>query len=185
MHAYVDESHYAGPPSFYLLAAVLVDEESIDRAREAVRALQVHKRRVHWHREEPAGRVRLASAVAAIGLPATVVIGTPVRPEKQERARRHCLGQLVWILGGCGVTTVCLESRGALRDVNDRLALAGFRGSGVLDPSLYVNHAVADAEPLLWAADIVAGAASEAERGESRYLAALAEAVLLHRFPLK
>jgi hypothetical protein len=182
VHAYVDESHYAGPPSFYLLAAVLVDEESIDRAREAMRGLRVGNGRVHWHRESPRRRRWLSVSVAELGLPTIVVIGTPVDLRKQERARRQCLEQLLWHLAEEGVSRCCLESRGRERDGSDRLAFAAFRGTGVLGRGLHVQHGLPGPEPLLWVADVVAGAATEAEHGDARFLMNLGDRLTLYRF---
>lgn len=182
MHAYVDESHYAGPPSFYLLAAVLVDDASIDRLRDAVRDLQVRKRRIHWHREEPAGRARLASALGDLGLPYLAVVGSPVHQAKQERARRQCLEQLLWHLAAMGVRLVDLESRGRTRDQNDNRAIDAFRGSGALSPSVYVRHTAPDVDPMLWTADVLAGAVSEATRGEPRYQDWVGPHLTVHRF---
>ena len=182
LHAYVDESHFAGPPSFYLLAAVLVDSDAAPDVRAALVGLLAGKDRVHWHVEGPARRLLLSAAVARLELRAAVVIGTPVDHRRQERARRQCLAQLIWQLGECRTERICLESRGPAGDGHDRRALDGFRAAGILRSGLYAEHAVPRREPILWASDVVAGATAEAERGDPGYLELLADVVRVHRF---
>lgn len=62
MHAHVDESHR---PGLYVLAAALLEEETLPLARTALEGLRVGRSdRLHWRNESPARRLVIASTVA-------------------------------------------------------------------------------------------------------------------------
>lgn len=54
--------------------------------------------RLHWVAESAKRRDLIAETVAALGVVAIVVVGSPVHRQKQERARRCCLERLLYEL---------------------------------------------------------------------------------------
>jgi hypothetical protein len=111
--AYVDESHYAEPPGFYLLAAALFAGPAAAAARatmqELTRALRVN--RVHWHDLDAKRRDIALAGVTRLSFTAVAVVGSPMAA-RQERARRQCLGRLLWETGDVGPRWRC-SSRAA------------------------------------------------------------------------
>jgi hypothetical protein len=180
--AYADESHHAGPPGFYLLAAAVFDDPGAVRARAAMRDLAdvLGVTRVHWHALDHKRRELAMAVVAGLDFRAVVVVGSPVG-RNQERARRKCLGTLRWELGQAGVTVTVLESRGQRLDILDLEAVDGFRKALVVPEEQRVEFEVPTPEPLLWVADAIAGAVASAERRPSRHLDSLRNRVELHR----
>ncbi|MBB5789304.1 hypothetical protein [Jiangella mangrovi] len=168
--AYVDES-IRTDDGVYVLAAVALDAADGESVRDAVCTLLPTRGgpRFHWRDERRASRLAAAALVAAQPALLVVVIGTPVQPDRQERARRHCLGALLFELATAGVDEVWLESRNQVSDRRDLDVIGGFRVRGMLPPELRIGHARPGEEPLLWAADIVAGAISAAEGHEGAY----------------
>lgn len=166
--AYVDESIRA-VDRLYILAAAVLDEAHQADAREEARTLALRGLPFHWRLEKEPRRAKAVGVVA--GLPALhlVVVGAPLDPARQERARRHCLEQLLFQLDGAGVGRVWLETRTASLNSRDIAAVRAFRARRVIHHDIRVDHAYPSAEPLLWIPDIVAGAVSAAARGESTY----------------
>ncbi|SEE80346.1 hypothetical protein [Jiangella alba] len=182
--AYVDES-IRTDDGVYVLAAVALDRADAAAVRAAVRALEPRPgRRFHWRDRLPAARHSAAGLLAGLPTLAIAVVGAPVNPRRQERARRHCLGALLFELADAGVDEVCLESRNPVADRRDLDVVGGFRVRGVVPPTLRVAHARAGDEPLLWAADIVAGAICAAEGKEPAYREAVAAILTEHRIGL-
>ncbi|RIQ20816.1 hypothetical protein [Jiangella rhizosphaerae] len=167
--AYADESIRVDD-GVYVLAAVALDRADAGRVRAAVRALEPRPgRRFHWRDKEPFERRDAAGVLAALPILPVVVVGAPVDPRRQERARRHCLQTLLFELATAGVDEVWLETRNPIADRRDLDVVVGFRSRGVLPSALHVGHARPGEEPLLWLADILAGATSAAEGREAAY----------------
>ena len=96
-------------------------------------------------------------------MPAThlfVVVGA-VGGRRQERARRRLLGRLLWELDQRQVSRLTLESRHVERDRHDQEAIGAFRNHGLLSRNLTVGFGQPRDEPMLWLADIVAGAVGD------------------------
>jgi hypothetical protein len=181
-YAYVDESHYAEPPGFYLLAAALFDGPAAAAARatmqELTRVLRVN--RVHWHDLDAKRRDIALACVTRLSFTAVAVVGSPMAA-RQERARRQCLGRLLWETGRRGTSVAMFESRGPRRDPHDVRVIDGFRRAHTVPTTLSVAHAPAAAEPLLWVADVLAGVVAARERGGA---AEFGRAVEVHRITL-
>jgi hypothetical protein len=107
------------------------------------------------------------------------VVATPVRERRWERARRRCLVRLVWEVAERGADGLVLERRESRQDAADRRVLAAtVRGR------MRYAFAVPTDEPLLWIADVIAGAAGIAiGDGDTRYLDLLGERVVLVTLP--
>ncbi|HEV7655910.1 MAG TPA: hypothetical protein VGP36_14425 [Mycobacteriales bacterium] len=124
---------------------------------------------MHWHRESPVRRAELALAVADLNCDSVVIVGTPVDPRRQDRARRQCLERLLWDLRTRSVGLVRAESRGPERDRADTTALAGFRRKNVMPAGMRFEHGLPAQDRCLWLPDTVAGAILADLRGDSRY----------------
>jgi uncharacterized membrane protein len=175
--AWVDESiHVSATVPTYVLAAVIADPSGCDPIREGLRTLVRRPRqRIHWRNEEPADRLQAVSLIADAGLDHIVVVASPLNPRKQERARRKCMEQLAFhFTTEPGLAIAYLESRTASLNRADEAMFAALRGSQVIDSSLRFEFALPSLDPMLWAADVVAGAVAASYRDEPAYRQALA-----------
>lgn len=114
----------------------------------------------------------------------TVVIGAPIDPRRQERARRKCLEALLFYLQDAGVVRLWLESRNDAANRRDIAAVTAARAKQIIQYGLLVDRALPSEEPLLWMADLVAGAVSAAESGEPIYRELLVPMLTEHRIDL-
>jgi hypothetical protein len=180
LHSWVDESmHLLDDGSgWYILAAVVCDPVAAAASRDTLRSLLLRRQpRLHWHTEDGLRRTKLAEAVAALDVKAVVVLGSPLVKSKQERARRICMERLFPELVDRGVTRVWFESRTDKLNARDRDQVAAMRGAKWIDGSLRVDVALPLQEPMLWAADIVAGAVGAARVHGVSYLDAMQDRV--------
>lgn len=108
------KQQYGAADGMYLLAAVVGDPTMCEPARDALREL-VRKRggRLHWRQEEGPRRAKIAAAIGTQDL-ACIVVGVPIAPRRQERARRKCMERLLFELERIGVSHVWLETRSTL-----------------------------------------------------------------------
>ena len=169
LHAWVDESmkQQSGQmEGMYLLAAVVGDPATCEPARDALREL-VRKQggRLHWRQEEAPRRAKIAAAIGTQDLACIVVVGVPIAPRRQERARRKCMERLLFELERIGVSHVWLEARSTLLNRRDVELVDALRANGALVTRTRVEHSLPDDEPMLWAADAVAGAVARARQG--------------------
>ena len=151
--AYVDESIH-DDHGLYVLAAVLTGSHIRERAQDALRAVLPADRLPHWHIEDEATRAKLVSAVAGLPVEARVYGCRFDHPRRAEAARARAL---TWFLSELDVTldALILDRRQASQDAKDRRILASrLRDS----PRTSYSHVPSASEPLLWVADIVAGA---------------------------
>jgi hypothetical protein len=173
--AYVDESVRLTGDGRYVLAAVTVPPARAAEVRAAlVSSLRRGQRRFHWHDENAPGRLAMAGLVASLALDAVVVTVTPVTTRDAERARRRCLRRLLWELDQRGVREVLFESR-QRRDAKDRAVLGHLHRSGWAGAELRYAFTPPQQEPLLWVADVVAGAVAAAGDGDGSFLALLGD----------
>jgi len=169
--AFVDES-YAQLTSHYLMAAVVLDDTTSQGVSDLARGL---RRRAsgafHWRHELDASRRTMLDLIALVSDAQVVVVSKPVPGRRQERARARCteslLGQLQALLPS--VRDVVFESRGHLLDQREAQRIEGMRGQGRTDPELRYAFDT-KAQPLLWLADAVAGAATSDLTASTRYL---------------
>jgi hypothetical protein len=184
VRAYVDESLRLTGAGWYVLAAVVVPGARADDVRTALRAGPPGgRRRYHWHDEDARSREAMAARIGALRLDAVVVVTTPVTPRRSERARRHCLLRLLWELEQRGVGDVLLESRRE-RDVTDREVIGHGHRSGHVSAALRHEFGRPKDEPLLWLADVVAGAVARAvAEDDPTYLDLLDERIVVLAVP--
>jgi hypothetical protein len=161
--AFVDESFRLGGEGLYLLAAVTVPEAGRDAARAAMQDLLLpRQKRIHWRDERADRRRRLVEQVTALGSVHLVVVVRGVSPHAQERARRRCLARLLWELDRRSVREVTFEARQPRLNASDLVVVRGLRLAGQVSSQLRLAFERPSVEPLLWVADVVAGAASAA-----------------------
>lgn len=167
--AWVDESVHSAASMrqpVYLLAAAVADPGSCDPTRDALRALLLPKaRRLHWRDESSTRRQMIADLIAEQDLLHTVVIGTPVDPRRQERARRLCMERLFFEMARLGVDRIWLESRTQSLNAQDRATIDAVRGKKLLPAHTFVDFARPREEPMLWIPDAVAGAIGAHRKG--------------------
>lgn len=179
LRAFGDESiRTSAAGSFYVLAAAVIPADRCVPVRDALRSLLLRRQtRLHWRDEDRPRRGKIASAVAAARVESLVVIGAPVQPRRQERARRKVLVGLLWQLDQRQVEHLLLESRQPEQDARDLTAVGEFRNARRVGRRLRVDHAGALDEPLLWAADAVAGTVGESRCGDAEWLGLLGSLV--------
>lgn len=166
---------------FYILAAAVIpDEDAQQHAREEMLRLQARhvSTKLHWTKADAAQRGELARAVAALDGLHVVAVGAPVRPRKQERARAQCLNLLVCELHGFGVGHLYMEARDQVLNLRDVTTVQQARYALPKDATFRLDHLYGAAEPLLWIADIVAGAVRAEKLGDGRYREILGERVV-------
>jgi hypothetical protein len=177
VRAYLDESFRLEGSGLYVLAAVVVPPVRAEAVRAALRGDRP-RRRYHWHDEMADSRAAMAERIRALGLDAVAVATTPVEPKRTERARRLCLLRLLWELGERGVPDVLIESR-QRRDKHDRHVIGYAQRAGQVANDLRYRFEPPLEEPLLWLADVVAGATARAfVEGDRTYLDVLGATVI-------
>lgn len=95
-----------------------------------------------------------------------VVTGAPVPRRRQERARAKCLSALIHELYGYGVEKLILEARETELNQADIRTTAGVRQHDLPKGAQFrVEHVPGAHEPLLWAADVIAGTCRASREG--------------------
>lgn len=165
---YLDESYVVGPDGVYVLAALIADPAD-EVVRDRLRGLRAAGQlRPHFSKESTARRVALAAGVGGLTLPSVVTVRRS--GDAAERARGLCLVAMAWALAG-RVDRLVIDARQTRLNRHDATVLAGLAPSGLRLPVTFVSGA---GEPLLWAADVTAGAVfQDLARGEPAYRAAL------------
>lgn len=172
--AYADESmHSRSGMKVYILAAAVLNADDCADVRLAVSQLGKRGRGFHWRDADAPERRKAVDVVA--GLPALhlVVVGAPLDPRRQERARRHCLRRLLFELESAGVDRLWLEARTPILNARDMHAINVFSMQGVIRSSPHVGHIRPVDEPLLLIPDIVAGSVNAAAGGDDSFVASL------------
>ncbi|WP_327299898.1 hypothetical protein [Streptomyces sp. NBC_01197] len=182
LSAWSDESFQERDSAgFYIIAAAVIEPAVIDKAREAM--LQRRGRRQttksHWTEMDDRERRLAADAVATLGGLHVVAVGSPVPVRRQERARRACLSELVTQLHGFRVGHLYMEAREPQLNARDIATLQHARRYALPKGTDFrIDHVPGGTEPLLWIADIVAGACRAEQLGRAAYREALGDVVL-------
>ncbi len=169
LHAWVDESMQTPSQQragLYLLAAAVASPAACDPMRADLCDLLLKgTQRLHWRDESGPRRAKIAATIATHDLVHVVVVGAPIDPKRQERARRQCLERLVFELDALAVSQVWLESRTQSLNERDRRMFAALHAKHAMPTDLHIDFALPTDEPILWVADAVAGAVGQARRG--------------------
>ncbi|MFD1716347.1 hypothetical protein [Georgenia deserti] len=167
------------------MAAAVADGDGCDAIRERLRALVRRPRaRLHWRDEEDADRLRISQTVGACDLTNVVVVGTPVDPKRQERARRKCTERLFHELHSIGVTRVFMETRTQALNARDVQMIEAMRGAQSIPRALRVEFARPLEEPMLWIPDAVAGAVAAGKKGTGSFIEPIRSLVDEHTIDL-
>ncbi|MDA3630152.1 hypothetical protein OU415_32315 [Saccharopolyspora sp. WRP15-2] len=182
--AYGDESFREhSEHGFYVLTGVVFEPRMLDEAHETLLSLKGRRQKLHWHGMDAAEQQRVVKKLADLEGMHIVVIGSPVPLQKQERARAMCLNQLVVELFvvelySLGIDLLVLEGRSPDLNQRDLRTVAGARQRLLPKAAKFrVDHSPGDAQPLLWAADIVAGVCRAAHLGKTEHREMLANRV--------
>ncbi|MGQ0841326.1 hypothetical protein [Actinokineospora sp.] len=171
LRAFVDESFLESDRGgFYVLAAVVFEPDAHEAATYAMVGLRAGRStsKLHWNEMDRLQKRAATLAVAQQGGFHVVAVGAPVPRRRQERARVRCLQLLVHELHGYGVTELVMESRTKALDARDVATVIGARHNLSKGTAFRVEHQAGAEQPLLWAADIVAGAVrSHRQLGDS------------------
>jgi hypothetical protein len=162
-HAWIDESMrpVSGRPS-YLLGGVLTDPELCAPYRTELARLRVAGVKLHWRELDARHRRRAIEVVARFDAQFLIVIASPLDHRKQERARAICFERLAWELHERGVSRAVLEARTASLMRKDDHTIDRLRSRRLISPGLRFEHRPPHTDPMLWAADLVLGAAGAA-----------------------
>ncbi|MGB6162662.1 MAG: hypothetical protein WBF75_08850 [Pseudonocardiaceae bacterium] len=177
--AFADESFQEDPSGgCYVLATAVLEQKSLQPTRELMRRLLGSRRtnKLHWHEMDRLQQKDAAYSVAGIKGFHVVAVGTPVPRRRQERARSACLAALVSELHGRGVEHLLVEARAATLNRRDVTTVQGARFALPQGSNFRVDHLPGPAKPLLWIADIVAGAVRSSRQGGPASLELLGEA---------
>lgn len=159
--AYADESfHEAATGGFYVLAAVVFEWETHELVRQAMLDLRGRRDigKLRWREMSSQQQEHAAKTVASFQGFHVVTVGSPVPAKRQERARVACLTQSVFELYSYGITELHMESRTTVLNKRDVATVRGARFHLPKGAAFRVEHVPGRHEPLLWAADMVAGA---------------------------
>jgi hypothetical protein len=182
--AYVDESLRVSS-GLYILAAVIIADTDAEHQRQALKTLLYRgQERLHWRKESAQHRSQIIKAVRRLRHTGAVVIATGMTPSRQERARRKCIERLLAELASRGIAQVVFERRHRELDARDHALIAALMRQQSLPAAFRATWKAATSEPLLWLADIAAGAASLAETGDDAYWRDLAVTFSVDRFML-
>jgi len=184
--AYGDESMRVDPAgSRYILAAACMDLTSCAEVRLSMTGLAKSGQRFHWRQSSIEAQRKAVAVIAALSSLHIVVVGTPANPRKQERARRQSLGRLLVELDRAGVSELWLESRTQSLNDRDYKSVNVFSAQKLIGTQPRVGHARPLEEPLLWVADIVAGAVNSGLGGDETLLAPLVGMIERHDIDLR
>ncbi|WDZ91413.1 DUF3800 domain-containing protein [Nocardiopsis sp. HUAS JQ3] len=178
--AYADESFLEHDHrGYYVVANAIVDPQHSEEARQAMDALRGGRRigKTHWTEMDVPQRKQASDAVAAIEGVHIIAVGTPVPPRRQERARARCLEQLVPELHDYGVETMIMEARSPALNKRDIRTIIGARYALPKGAQFTIEHTKGAEEPLLWVADVLAGAVRAGREGDETYRSILGERI--------
>lgn len=165
---------------FYIIAAAVIEAAAIEQARELMMQLRGARAtsKAHWTQMGSREREYAAKAVAGIGGLHVVAVGSPVPIRKQERARRKCLTELVVELHSFEVGHLYMEAREPQLNARDVKTIQYARFKLPKGTRFRIDHVPGGTEPLLWVADVVAGACRAERLGQGIYREALGETVM-------
>lgn len=166
MIAFVDESLRQVPDGLYLMAAVVLVDQDVERAREQTKEVLLPRQPLfHWRNESEQQRLLMMRQIAGLG-PTVFGYRCPM-PPKSDRARALCLNGLLWDLREHEVDRLVIESRQERNDAKDRQTIVRSLKAERAPADLTYVFARSSDEPLLWLADAMAGAIL-AHLGEGR-----------------
>jgi len=155
----------------YVLAAAVIGPAVSVAARTLMLRLRGSRStaKLHWSQMDRIQRKAATEEIAAVDGLHLIAIGSPVPRRRQERARATCLAALVPELSGVGVRHMRMEARTLVLDQRDVKTVVGARYALPKGAQLRIDHARGCDDPLLWVADILAGAVRTHYDGDPTY----------------
>lgn len=141
----------------YLLGATIFQDSGSEEFDRFVRMKKSRAPKLHWHDLGRGSQKEVMLCISKMPAVTTVVIGAPLSPRKQERARHECMVALIRKLEDKGVHRLVLESRGTADDKRDIRFVDSLRSSKLVT-DLRIEHVRGSDEPRLWLPDQVLGA---------------------------
>ncbi|MGW7532551.1 hypothetical protein [Amycolatopsis sp. NPDC054798] len=180
LQAFADESfHENDGGGFYVFAAAVLPVDRHSDLREVMLGLRGSRTgKLHWQVLTDAQRHEAAKRVADFDELHLVAVGTPVPLRRQERGRALCLQRLVSDLHNIGVAHLIAEGRTTALNARDIRAVQQARYALPKGARFRIDHVPGTAEPLLWVADIVAGAVRAKLHGCDACFEPLADCVI-------
>ena len=159
--AWGDESvRVIANPPIYLLGATIFSEDPA-HTLEALKRLQPPgARKLHWRDLGRQTQKRSLEAIAKAQQTTHIVVASPLKSNKQERARRKCLQKMLTELENQGIDKLILESRKPVLNNKDIDFLLYLRRSGIIS-KIELEHIEAKDNPRLLVPDQVLGAFGE------------------------
>lgn len=155
--AFSDESRRGGT---YVVAAVVVETHGVTGARAEVRGfLRGNQRRVHMAKESAARRNQFLALVERV-VPAAFVVEAAVRSDPLAEVRTRAMRALTRSLVDERVAMWHIERMVPAIEARDRHVIREVLDAASETTPMSYDHRLAHDEPLLWAADAVAWAAS-------------------------
>ncbi len=176
MNAYIDESARKGPNGlWYLMCAAVVVDGDDQRARDTITKLLLPRQdHLHWRNESDARRDTIVAALSDTGIAALVVVRYPIQARRAEKGRVEVLTNLASDLASEGVDNMVIEARDQALNRKDHQTLIDARHAGLIPDTMSWTHQPKRSDPLLWAADAIAGVVGSHFAGvESRWYVAL------------
>lgn len=168
--AFADESFKeATAGGYYVLAAAMFEPANEDEVREVLQRLRGPRRhagKLHWNEMNEPQQHRAAKEIGSLEGFHVVAVGAPVPHKRQERARAMCLSTLVSELHSYGAERLIMERRSQELNARDVRTVTGARYQLPKGTPFRVEHVAGPDEPLLWAADVVAGAVRASREDE-------------------
>lgn len=180
MIAFADESVRRGSSGLsYVVAAAVVVPTELDDARRVLRSLAGRATRFHWRTEREPRRIAMLERLSELGISTYARWHSPTAPRRQERSRAACLAALAGDLARADVDQLVIEAREEHLNRRDMATLVGAKVAGIIPDRFRYGFTRGGEEPLLWAADALAGAVGGWIVGEAEtYLAHLRPADL-------
>lgn len=144
----------------YLVAASILEKKPLSQINKLKELAPPNSKKVHWRDMGVNKQSSALQIVAEIPQSTYVVIAAPIKPNRQERARRKCLEVLLPYLESDNVEVLTLESRGDFLDKKDIDFLFYLRRAGIVS-SIDVTHATGTADLCLSVPDQILGAYGE------------------------
>lgn len=166
---------------FYIIAAAVIEATAAEQARELMMRLRGARAtsKAHWTEMDSRERKYAATALGDLSGLHVVAVGSPVPVRKQQRARRKCLAELVVELAGFDVGRLYMEAREPQLNAQDVKTVQHARRFKLPKGTPFrIEHLPGGTEPLLWVADVVAGACRADRLGQGMYREALGDTVV-------
>lgn len=155
--AFSDESRRG---STYVIAAVVVETHAVVAVRaELRRFLRSNQRRVHMAKESPARRNQFLAIVERV-VSRAIVVEAPLGKVPMGEAREQAMQALARVLIDDSVATWHIEWMVDDVERRDRRAIASVVRQDDPPAEVTYDHRPPHDEPMLWAADALAWAAS-------------------------